>query len=85
MQDFLLTNEYNADLIAEERAYLTENGIGEDELDTYMKSMDQVYPEFMANAVQWMTETYDSPMGYIIQELGVTEAEIRALRDKYLE
>ena len=85
MQDFLLTNEYNAALIAEEREYLTENGIGEDELDTYMKAMDQVYPEFMANTVQWMTETYGSPLDYIIRELGVTEAEIQALRDKFLE
>ena len=85
MADFLLTNEYNADLIAEERAYLTENGIGEDELDEYMKSMDQVYPKFMQNAIQWMTETCGSPLGYITRELGVTEADIQALRDKFLE
>lgn len=85
MADFLLTNEYNAALIAEERAYLIENGVGEDELETFMKSMDQVFPEFMANAVQWMTETYGSPMGYITQALGVTDAEMQALRDKFLE
>ena len=85
MADFLLTNEYNAALIAEEREYLIENGVGEDELDTYMKTMDQVYPELMANAIQWMTETYGSPLDYITQELGVTEAEIQELRDKFLE
>ena len=85
MQDFLLTNEYNAALIAEEREYLIENGVGEDELETFMKSMDQVFPEFMENAIQWMTETYGSPLGYIIDALGVTEAEIQALRDKFLE
>ncbi|MBR3018659.1 MAG: tyrosine-protein phosphatase [Clostridia bacterium] len=85
MADFLLTNEYNAALIAEEREYLIENGVGEDELETFMKSMDQVFPEFMENAIQWMTETYGSPMGYITGALGVTEAEIQALRDKFLE
>ena len=85
MADFLLTNEYNAALIAEEREYLIENGVGEDELETYMKTMDQVFPEFMANAIQWMTETYGSPLGYITRELKVTEAEIQALRDKFLE
>ena len=85
MADFLLTNEYYAALIAEERAYLTENGIREDELDTYMQTMDQVYPEFMENAIQWMTETYGSPLGYITQELGVTEADIQVLRDRFLE
>lgn len=85
MADFLLTNEYNASLIAEERAYLIENGIREDELDTFMKTMDQVYPEFMENAIRWMNETYGSPLGYITQELGVTEADIQALRDRFLE
>ena len=85
MADFMLTNDYNAALIAEEREYLIENGVGEDELETFMKSMDQVFPEFMENAIQWMTETYGSPLGYITQALGVTEAEIQALRDKILE
>ena len=85
MADFLLTNEYNAALIAEEREYLIENGVGEEELETFMKNMDQVFPEFMENAIQWTTETYGSPLGYITQELGVTEAEIQALRDKFLE
>lgn len=85
MADFLLTNEYNAALIAEERAYLIENGVGKDEIETFMKSMDQVFPEFMENAIQWMTEAYGSPMGYITQTLGVTEADIQALRDKFLK
>ena len=85
MSDFLLTNEFNAALIAEEREYLIENGATEDEVETFMKTMDQVYPEFMENAIQWMTETYGSPMEYITRELGVTEAEIQALREKFLE
>lgn len=80
-----MTNEYNAALSAEEREYLIENGVGEDELATFMKTMDQVFPEFMENAIQWMTEACGSPLGYIIQELGVTEAEIQALREKFLE
>lgn len=50
-----------------------------------MKTMDQVYPEFMENAIQWMNETYASPLGYITRELGVTEADIQALREKFLE
>lgn len=47
--------------------------------------MDQVFPEFMENAIQWMNETYGSPLGYITGELGVTEAEIHELREKFLE
>ena len=37
------------------------------------------------NAIQWMKETYGSPLGYITRELGVTEAEIHELREKFLE
>jgi len=85
MADFLLTNEYNATLIAEEREYLIENGATEDEVETFMKTMDQVSPEFMENAIRWMNETYGSPLGYITRELGVTEAEIHELREKFLE
>ena len=85
MADFLLTNEYNAALIAEERKYLIENGATEDEVETFLKTMDQVSPEFMENAIQWMNETYGSPLGYITQELGVTETDIQALRGKFLE
>ena len=82
---FLLTNEYNALLIAEEREYLIENGAAEEEVETFMKAMDQVFPEFMENAVQWMKETYGSPLGYITQELGMKETEIHELREKFLE
>ena len=85
MADFLLTNEYNAALIAEEREYLIENGVGEDELEAFMKTTDQVFPEYMENAIQWMAETYGSPLGYITDALGVADAEIQALRDKFLE
>lgn len=85
MADFMLTNEYNAALIAEERQYLIENGVGEDELETFMKSMDQVFPAFMENAIQWMTEAYGSPLGYITGALGVTDEDIQLLRDHFLE
>ena len=85
MADFLLTNEYNEALIEEEREYLTENGATEEEVETFIKSMDQVSPEFMENAIRWMTETYGSPLEYITRELGVTEAEIGMLREKFLE
>ena len=39
----------------------------------------------MSAAIAWMTESFGSPLGYIIQELGVTKDEIAVLRDKFLE
>ena len=85
MEDYLLTNEFNAALIAEERQYLAENGAAEDELDAFMATMDQVFPALLENAVAWMTEAYGSPLGYITQSLGVSADEIAALRERFLE
>lgn len=85
MGDFLLTNTYNAALIEEDKRMLREEGIAEEEWDIYLPMMDQVSPVYMQNAIAWMTENYGSPLGYITQALGVTEEEIGALRDKFLE
>ena len=54
-------------------------------METYLPMMDQVSSALMSAAIAWMTESYGSPLGYIIQELGVTEDEIAALRDRFLE
>lgn len=85
MGDFLLTNEFNAALIEEDRQMLRDEGIPEEEWDVYLPQLDQVSPANMTNAIAWMTENYGSPMGYIRQALGVTEEEINQLRDKFLE
>jgi protein-tyrosine phosphatase len=85
MEDFLLTNVYNAALIEEDRRLLEAEGISGEEMETYLPMMDQVNPAYMAAAIAWMTETCGSPLGYIMQELGVTEEEIAALRNKFLE
>lgn len=85
MEDFLLTNEYNADLIEEDRRMLREEGMSEEEIEEYLPLLDQVSPTYMKNAITWMTENYGSPLGYIKQELGVTDEEIIELRDKFLE
>ena len=47
--------------------------------------MDQFSPVYMQNVLAWMTENYGSPLGYITQELDVTEEELNELRNKYLE
>jgi hypothetical protein len=43
------------------------------------------YAPYMQNVLAWMTENYGSPLGYITQELDVTEEELNELRNKYLE
>ena len=85
LADFLLTNTFNAALIESERQMLTAQGLEGDELETYMRAMDEVDPQYMINALDWMKANYGSAMDYIRTELGVTDEEIELLRQKYLE
>lgn len=85
IHDYLLTNIFNAGLIASERRMLAENGLSGEELDTYMKAMDEVDPQYMINALEWMKENYSSVTGYITKELGVTERQLEIMRGKFLE
>lgn len=85
MDDFMLTNTFNAALIESERKMLTEQGYSGEELDTLMKAMDEVDPQYMTNALDWMKGNYGSVIGYITQELGITDEQIHTLRAKYLE
>ena len=85
MADYMLTNEFNADLIAEQRQQLLDSGVSEADLDGIMIARDQVFPQTMTNALDWMKENYGSVRGYITSELGVTDAEIAQLQDKFLE
>ena len=85
IDDFMLTNTFNAALIESERKMLTEQGYSGEELDTLMKAMDEVDPQYMTNALDWMKGNYGSVIGYITQELGITDEQIHTLRAKYLE
>lgn len=85
LYDYMLTNTYNAELIERERQMLVDSGLEGDELELYMAAMDQVDPQYMVNALNWMKDEYGSALGYITGALGVTEEQIEQLRDKYLE
>ena len=85
LEDYMLTNEYNADKITGERQILAERGIPEDKIDTYLMAMDHVNLKTMTNALVWLKENYGSVEGYLEQELGVGEAERTALKDKFLQ
>ena len=84
LADFMLTNAFNAALIESERQMLIASGLEGDELETYMRAMDEVDPQYMINALDWMKANYGSVLNYIRTELGVTDGEIELLREKYL-
>ncbi len=85
LEDYMLTNEFNAESITGERQLLAEHGIPEEKIDTYLMAMDQVNSETMTNALDWLKENYGSVNGYLEQELGVGETQRTALRDKFLQ
>jgi len=85
LADYMLTNEFNAERIRRQRQALIDQGVAGEDLDMCMAVMDEVFPGALINALDWMRENYGSPLGYITGELGVTEAQIEALREKYLE
>ena len=84
LADFAMTNIYNARLIEGERKALIAQGLSGEALETAILAMDQVEPQYMVKALDWMKETYGSVMGYIHQELGVTDEQIETLRNMYL-
>lgn len=84
MDDYMLTNEFNAKLIADERQELLDSGMKEEELDGIMIAGDQVYPQTMTNALDWLKKEYGSVKGYITKELGVTEEQLTQLQNKFL-
>ena len=85
IKDFMLTNTYNAKLIASEKKELMDAGYTGEELETLMSARDQVNKQYLINAFDWMRKEYGSVEGYIKQALGITEEQIQTLKDKFLE
>ena len=85
MKDFLLTNTFNAEKIAAQRKMLLSRGVEEAKLEQYMMVLDEVSPKTMTMLLSWLKEKYGSPVGYIIDELGISEEDIAALQTKFLE
>ena len=85
IKDFLKTNEFNAGLIADEKAELIAKGAEGEDLQMIMATKDQVSEQFMRNAISYLSENYGSPLGYIKNELGITDEQIEQLKDRFLE
>ena len=85
LDDYMLTNTFNADLIARQRKMLSDYGIAESDMEKYMLVLDEVSPKTMNTVLEWLKENYGSPVGYITSELGITDDEIESLKTKFLE
>jgi protein-tyrosine phosphatase len=85
MADYLLTNEFNAEKIAKEQEMVKQLSEDPQEQEILLLAMDSVNEETMRNALDYLNSEYGSPMGYITQELGLTEDQIGELQNKFLE
>lgn len=85
LKDYMLTNDFNAEKIAGQHKMLADNGVSEEDAERYMIILDEVNPKLMTILFSWLKENYVSPVGYIIDELGLSEDEIESLKAKFLE
>ncbi len=85
MEDYMLTNEYNAPRIEGTKKYLKSRGCDEALTEKAALVFDAVDRRFMENAIAFLKEKYGSVLGYIRSELNISEREIVLLKDKYTD
>lgn len=91
MEDYLLSNEYraaaNAATIAQVRTLVAGvQGVPEDQVDmSNLEALLEVRPEYLQAAFDAVDEKFGSFDAYLTDGLGLTEAQIAALRDSMLE
>lgn len=91
MEDYLLSNDYlaasNEDTLAQVRTVVAGvQGVPEDEVDlSNLEALLEVRPEYLQAAFDAVDEQYGSFEAYLTDGLGLTQAEIDALRDDLLE
>jgi protein-tyrosine phosphatase len=85
LDDYLLTNRFNANRIAGIKYALAQKGYDEAFTAKAAIVFEAVDGRFMQNALDYLKSRYGSPVGYIRDALHITDAELESLRAKYLE
>lgn len=85
MEDYLLTNDYNATTIARASAALDRTPMDPQTKRQMTFGMGAVYEEYLEAAFAALDETYGSVEAYLAEELGVGAAEREVLRGKFLD
>lgn len=83
MDDYMLTNEYNAGRIEGTKKYLGARGCNVTLQEKAALVFDAVERRFMENAISFLNGKYGSVAGYIRTELNISDEEIAFLKDKY--
>ena len=84
LEDYLLTNEYNASLIEAAVGHFAAHPMPPEKLEVLKIMVGAVAESYMAHVIDVLEERYGSVEGYVRDALGVSEAELGLLRDKFL-
>ena len=84
MEDYLLTNIYNAQKLDAIRQQVAHLNFEQKKLDTLLFMSGGVAETYMNRAVDTLIERYGSVIGYLKQELGIEESGLDALRATFL-
>jgi len=84
VDDYLLTNEYNAQRIEGARQLMIKKGYDEDFITQAVIVFDAVDESYMRNALSYLKKEYGSVLGYIKDGLKISQKEIDSLKEKYL-
>lgn len=84
IEDYLLTNVYNAERIEESKRYLKSKGCDDDFVHKALLVYDGVDESFILNAIAFLKMEYGSVVGYIHKGLNISKEEIDSLKEKYL-
>lgn len=83
LDDYALTNEYNARYIERTKMYMKQKGFDDTFINKAILVFDAVDRSFMEKALAFLKTTYGSALNYIKTELNVSNEEIALLKEKY--
>ncbi|MBQ3416879.1 MAG: tyrosine-protein phosphatase [Ruminococcus sp.] len=84
IEDYMLTNTYNAKRIEKARQMLKEQGFDDAFIEKAILVLDAISERTMRTAIAYLKKEYGSVVGYIRDGLKINQEEIDSLKEKYL-
>lgn len=85
IDDYLLTNVYNAQRIKETGRYMKAKGYDDAVIAKAILAFDAVDERYMRNAIAFLKKEYGSVIRFIRDGLHISQDEIDSLKEKYLQ
>ena len=84
VDDYLLTNEYDARRIEGTKQLLKSKGCDDAFIGKALLVFDAVDERFFRNAMTYLKKEFGSVLGYILSELNISQEDVNSLKEKYL-